>query len=157
MKRYLLLTAAMMGVMLLLFGLVEALGVPLLTDPRASLRGLGALAAPLGVGLLVADVVLPVPSSLVMIAHGALVFSMGNSPARVLTAVVLWLVLGAVIAVTATWASILIPGWRNRSAELPATIRLFSSASMTKVLFAALPYQVRAKCWKSPSRITSRT
>jgi uncharacterized membrane protein YdjX (TVP38/TMEM64 family) len=71
-KRYLLLTAAMMGIMLLLFGIVEALGVPLLTDPSASLRGLGALAAPLGVGLLVADVVLPVPSSLVMIAHGAL-------------------------------------------------------------------------------------
>ena len=72
MKRYLLLTAAMMGVMLLLFGIVEALGVPLLTDPSTSLRGLGALAAPLGVALLVADVVLPVPSSLVMIAHGAL-------------------------------------------------------------------------------------
>jgi len=71
-KRYLLLTAAMMGLMLLLFGIVEALGVPLLTDPSASLRGLGALAAPLGVALLVADVVLPVPSSLVMIAHGAL-------------------------------------------------------------------------------------
>jgi uncharacterized membrane protein YdjX (TVP38/TMEM64 family) len=72
MKRYLLLTAAMMAVMLLLFGIVEALGVPLLTDPRASLRGLGSLAAPLGVGLLIADVVLPVPSSLVMIALGAL-------------------------------------------------------------------------------------
>ena len=39
MKRYLLLTAAMMGVMLLLFGLVEALGVPLLTDPRPRCGG----------------------------------------------------------------------------------------------------------------------
>jgi uncharacterized membrane protein YdjX (TVP38/TMEM64 family) len=72
MKRYFLLTAAMMAVFLLLFALVEALDVPLLTNPSASLAGLGALAAPVGVGLLVADVLLPVPSSLVMIAHGAL-------------------------------------------------------------------------------------
>jgi hypothetical protein len=35
------------------------------------------------------------------------------------------------------------------AAEVLATIRLSSRASMTKVLFAALPYQVRAKCWKS--------
>ena len=61
----------MIGVMLLLFGLVEALGIPLLTNPTASLTRLGALAAPLGVALLVADVVLPVPSSLVMVARGA--------------------------------------------------------------------------------------
>jgi uncharacterized membrane protein YdjX (TVP38/TMEM64 family) len=72
MKRYFLLTAATIGVFLLLFALVEALEIPLLTNPSASLVGLGALAAPVGVGLLVADVVLPVPSSLVMIAHGAL-------------------------------------------------------------------------------------
>ena len=72
MKRYLLLTSAMMGAFLLLFALAEALKVPLLTNPSASLAGLGALAAPAGVGLLVADVVLPVPSSLVMIANGAL-------------------------------------------------------------------------------------
>ena len=72
MKRYLLVTAAMMGTFLLLFVVVEALGLPLLTDPSASLAGLGGLAAPVGVGLLVADVVLPVPSSLVMVANGAL-------------------------------------------------------------------------------------
>ena len=72
MKRYLLLTAAMMGVFLLLFALVEALEIPLLTNPSDSLAGLGVLAAPAGVGLLVADVVLPVPSSLVMVANGAL-------------------------------------------------------------------------------------
>ena len=72
MKRYLLLTAAMIGVILLLFAAVEALHVPVLTDPSATLRGLGWLAAPLGVALLVADVLLPVPSSLVMVAHGAL-------------------------------------------------------------------------------------
>ena len=62
----------MIAIFLALFGLVEALGVPLLTDPWATLRGVGTFAAPLGVGLLVADVLLPVPSSLVMTAHGAL-------------------------------------------------------------------------------------
>ena len=72
MKRYLLLIAGMVALMLVLFGVVEALGIPLLTEPSASLKRLGGLAAPLGVALLVADVLLPVPSSLVMIAHGAL-------------------------------------------------------------------------------------
>ena len=72
MKRYLLVTAAMMGTFLLLFALVEALHLPLLTDSSISLAGFGAFAAPVGVGLLVADVVLPVPSSLVMVANGAL-------------------------------------------------------------------------------------
>jgi uncharacterized membrane protein YdjX (TVP38/TMEM64 family) len=65
-----------MGVMiasfLLLFVIVEALGVPLLTDPTPWLSHGGAAAAVVGVGLLVADVLLPVPSSLVMVAHGAL-------------------------------------------------------------------------------------
>lgn len=45
--------------------------MPLLDDPGPVLAGGGVLAAACGVGLLVADVVLPVPSSLLMIAHGA--------------------------------------------------------------------------------------
>lgn len=57
---------------LLLFFVVEALGVQLLTDPTPWMRHGGVLAAALGVGLLIADVLLPVPSSLVMVAHGAL-------------------------------------------------------------------------------------
>jgi uncharacterized membrane protein YdjX (TVP38/TMEM64 family) len=65
-----------MGVMiasfLLLFIVVETMGVPLLTDPTPWMGRGGVLAASLGVGLLVADVLLPVPSSLVMVAHGAL-------------------------------------------------------------------------------------
>jgi len=72
MKRYIGLVAGMVAIILLLFALVEALHVPLLTDPSAILGRLGGLAAPLGVALLIADVVLPVPSSLVMVAHGAL-------------------------------------------------------------------------------------
>lgn len=72
MKRYLLIMALMMAAFLILFFIVEALGVPLLTDPTPWMKQGGMLAAGLGVGLLIADVLLPVPSSLVMVAHGAL-------------------------------------------------------------------------------------
>lgn len=72
MKRYLIITAAMAGFFLLLFIVVEALGVPLLTDPTPWMNRGGVVAACVGVGLLIADVLLPVPSSLVMVAHGAL-------------------------------------------------------------------------------------
>jgi uncharacterized membrane protein YdjX (TVP38/TMEM64 family) len=79
MKRYLLLTVAMMAIFLALFGLAEWLGVPLLTDPGPWLSRGGWIAAALGFGLLVADVLLPVPSSLVMIAHGALFGVVGGT------------------------------------------------------------------------------
>ncbi|MDT5063213.1 MAG: hypothetical protein QOH63_3672 [Acidobacteriota bacterium] len=72
MKRYLLMTGGMIAFFLILFLVVEALGVPLLTDPTPWMKHGGVLAACLGVGLLIADVLLPVPSSLVMVAHGAL-------------------------------------------------------------------------------------
>jgi uncharacterized membrane protein YdjX (TVP38/TMEM64 family) len=72
-RSYLLLLGVMSALFLALFGIVTALDVPLLTDPLPWLEGRGALgAAALGVGLLVADVFLPVPASLVMVAHGAL-------------------------------------------------------------------------------------
>jgi len=71
-KRYLLIVAATMAFFLLLFLAVEALGFQLLIDPTPWMRHGGVLAAVLGVGLLIADVLLPVPSSLVMVAHGAL-------------------------------------------------------------------------------------
>lgn len=64
--------ALMMAVFLILFFIVEALGMPLLHDPTQWMKHGGLLAASLGVGLLIADVLLPVPSSLVMVAHGAL-------------------------------------------------------------------------------------
>src|SRR2546427_737780 len=72
MKRYLLVMMSMMAFFLGLFFIVEALGVPLLADPTPWMRHGGVLAAILGVSLLIADVLLPVPSSLVMVAHGAL-------------------------------------------------------------------------------------
>ncbi len=72
MRRYLLVIAAMFVFFVLLFIAVESLGIPLLTDPTPWMKHGGVLAASLGVTLLVADVLLPVPSSLVMVAHGAL-------------------------------------------------------------------------------------
>jgi uncharacterized membrane protein YdjX (TVP38/TMEM64 family) len=62
----------MLALFLFLFFLVEALGIPLLVDPTPWLKQGGIWAATLGVALLIADVLLPVPSSLVMVAHGAL-------------------------------------------------------------------------------------
>jgi uncharacterized membrane protein YdjX (TVP38/TMEM64 family) len=71
MKRYLLITAALIVFFLLLFLAVEALGVPLLKDPTPWMKDGGLLAASIGVSLLIADVLLPVPSSLVMVANGS--------------------------------------------------------------------------------------
>ncbi len=72
MKRYLLIVVALIAVFMILFFIVEALGVSFLTDPTPWMKHGGVLAAALGVGLLIADVFLPVPSSLVMVAHGSL-------------------------------------------------------------------------------------
>jgi uncharacterized membrane protein YdjX (TVP38/TMEM64 family) len=72
MKRYWQLTGLMMLTFLALFGLAEWLHVPLLTDPDPWMSRGGWAAALIGIGLLIADVLLPVPASLVMIAHGAL-------------------------------------------------------------------------------------
>jgi uncharacterized membrane protein YdjX (TVP38/TMEM64 family) len=71
-KRYALLTVGMMALFLALFGVVSWLEIPLLTDPAPWLEAGGLPAAVVGVGLLVGDVFLPVPSSLVMILHGVL-------------------------------------------------------------------------------------
>lgn len=71
-RRYWLLCAALAAAMLAVFALAEALGVPVLTDDDPLPRQRGALlVAVAGVALLAADVVLPVPSSVVMVTHGA--------------------------------------------------------------------------------------
>jgi uncharacterized membrane protein YdjX (TVP38/TMEM64 family) len=71
-RHYLTLVVGLLAVFLALFAVVEAVGLPLLTDPSAELTGAGPVAAAsLGVGLLIADVVLPAPSRVVMVAHGA--------------------------------------------------------------------------------------
>lgn len=72
MRTYLLLIAVVMALLLGLFFLAEALEISLLTNPQLWLGYGGWIGASIGVGLLIADVFIPVPSSLVMIAHGAI-------------------------------------------------------------------------------------
>ncbi|HEV2810522.1 MAG TPA: VTT domain-containing protein [Acidimicrobiales bacterium] len=72
MKRYGWAMAAIVLALVVGFVVVEAAGVPVLTEPDAAMTGGGFAAALVGVGLLVGDVVLPVPSSVVMLTHGAL-------------------------------------------------------------------------------------
>ncbi|HVL06867.1 MAG TPA: VTT domain-containing protein [Acidimicrobiales bacterium] len=62
---------AVAGVAVVGLALAEAFQVTLLVDPVDSIGARGACAW-VGVGLLMADIVLPVPSSVVMLAHGAL-------------------------------------------------------------------------------------
>ena len=71
-SRILAVAVAVAAVLLATFLVVQALEITLLEDPRPALDGEGLAGAALGVGLLVADALLPVPSSLVMIALGAL-------------------------------------------------------------------------------------
>src|SRR5215203_140862 len=73
MRSYWILLAVMSALFLALFAIVEALDVPFLSDPRPWLSGSGRWgAAAIGIGLLIADIFLPVPASLIMVANGAL-------------------------------------------------------------------------------------
>ena len=69
--RYLLVVVGVLAVLLVIFAVVRLLPVAVLDDP-VPLVSPDYLGAVLGVGLLIADVALPVPSSLVMIAFGGL-------------------------------------------------------------------------------------
>lgn len=62
---------ALVALFLVMFVIAEQLRLPLLTDSPTLADGAAWPAALLGVALLVADVVLPVPSSGVMVAQGA--------------------------------------------------------------------------------------
>ena len=72
MRGYVVAACVLAGAMLALFGLVQVLDVPLLADESPDLGGAGAGAAAASFALLALDVVLPVPSSAVMVANGAL-------------------------------------------------------------------------------------
>jgi uncharacterized membrane protein YdjX (TVP38/TMEM64 family) len=71
-RRYLVVAGIIAGFVLVSFLVVEALGIPLLVDPTERFEGGGLAAAALGVGLLLVDVLIPVPSSIVMTAQGAI-------------------------------------------------------------------------------------
>ena len=72
MRRYALLALGLILLFLGAFALVESLGVELLTDPGPWMRAGRGTAAAVGLGLLVGDVLLPIPSSAVMTLNGAL-------------------------------------------------------------------------------------
>ncbi len=71
-RRYLLFTFGLMVILMAAFGLVTALDLPILSNPDTWLDRGGAPAAAVGLGLLLFDVFIPVPSSVIMIANGAL-------------------------------------------------------------------------------------
>lgn len=80
MRSYWFLLALMSALFLALFGVVEALDVAFLTDPGPWLSEPGRWgAAAIGLGLLTGDVFLPVPSSLIMVANGALFGIVGGT------------------------------------------------------------------------------
>ena len=72
MRGYWKVAGMLFGLLLALFFLFEALQIPIFTDPSEIIGRGGVTAALVGVGLLIIDVFLPVPSSFVMVAHGAL-------------------------------------------------------------------------------------
>ncbi len=78
-RRYLVVSGLIAGVVLVSFLIVEALGVPLLVDPADRFEGAGFGVAALGVSLLLVDVFIPVPSSIVMTAQGALFGFLGGT------------------------------------------------------------------------------
>lgn len=73
MRRYWIVTGVMIAFFLAAFGVMESLKFDFIKDPTSWMNGQAKwVAASVGVGLLIADVFLPIPSSLIMIAHGAL-------------------------------------------------------------------------------------
>jgi uncharacterized membrane protein YdjX (TVP38/TMEM64 family) len=98
MKRYGWAMAAIVVALVVAFVVVEAADVAILTEPGTTMSDGGIDAALVGVGLLVGDVVLPVPSSLVMLAHGAL----------------FGVVLGALLSLVGTVGAALVGVWIGR-------------------------------------------
>jgi uncharacterized membrane protein YdjX (TVP38/TMEM64 family) len=68
---YAIIALGLLTVFLVIFIVAEQLQVPLLTDPEKYLDQGSWLTGVLGIGLLVGDVILPVPSSGVMVLQGA--------------------------------------------------------------------------------------
>lgn len=71
MKRYAMVATVIATLVLISFLVVQALDIPILVDPSDNIGTGGWVAGLLGAGLLLADVFIPIPSSVIMIAHGA--------------------------------------------------------------------------------------
>lgn len=78
MKRYALVATVIAALILASFLIVEALQIPLLTDPTDQMSEGGWIAALIGGGLLLIDVFIPIPSSVIMITHGAIFGILGG-------------------------------------------------------------------------------
>jgi uncharacterized membrane protein YdjX (TVP38/TMEM64 family) len=72
MKRYIYISLVLISFFLITFSAVEYFNIPLLKDPSYLQQQGGIIAALGGFLLLVSDIVLPVPGSLIMIGNGAL-------------------------------------------------------------------------------------
>ena len=72
MKRYFFIILAIALSLLGIFFLAQLIGIPILADPTPWLERASSLTALITIGLLIIDVFLPIPSSLVMIANGAI-------------------------------------------------------------------------------------
>jgi len=100
-RRYLLFTFGLMSLLLLAFGVVEALDLSLLSNPDSWLDRGGAPAAAVGLGLLLFDVFIPVPSSVIMIANGAL----------------FGIVIGTLLSLVGSTGAALVGYWTGRRGE----------------------------------------
>lgn len=78
MKRYAIVALVIAILITVSFVIVEALGIPFLTDPAERMNEGGWIAAVIGGGLLLLDVFIPIPSSVIMIAHGAIFGILGG-------------------------------------------------------------------------------
>jgi uncharacterized membrane protein YdjX (TVP38/TMEM64 family) len=72
MRRYWIFVGAVFVGVLCLWLFADALGMSRVSDPASAMGGGGLWPALIGVGLLIGDSVLPVPSTLIMMANGAL-------------------------------------------------------------------------------------
>ena len=79
MRKLLLVFGGMMALILACFGLASLVDIPWLRDPMQGLSDRPGLAFSLSTALLAADVLLPVPSSLIMIGNGAIFGTMPGS------------------------------------------------------------------------------
>ncbi|MGH3982897.1 MAG: hypothetical protein ACRDST_09520, partial [Pseudonocardiaceae bacterium] len=77
--RFFLLIGGTLALFLVIFLVAEALSVAVLDDPTPWLTRGDVVDGAIGTALLIADVVLPVPSSVVMIAYGALFGVVGGA------------------------------------------------------------------------------
>ncbi len=76
---YLLLFGVIAGAVLLLFLVAESLNLSLLQDPTPTLRESGWTAPLISIGIMGSDIILPIPSSVLMTANGRLFGAIGGA------------------------------------------------------------------------------